>query len=298
MPYSVRRPEPSPKPYCDPRRVGAHRRETAAIGSLIYDRAVEISGATIVVTGGASGIGRAMAQRFAAEGAQRVYVVDQNGPGAAAVADQIGGVGVPLDVTDESAIVALIERVEQETGPVDLWCGNAGIGANGGVELDDDAWNANWDVNVLAHVKACRHLIPRWTARGRGHLLITASAAGLLTNLGTAPYAVTKHAAVALAEWIAITHGQAGVGVSCLCPQGVRTPMTETDGELAIEVVKAMGMIEPEDVADAVVAGLTEDAFLILPHPEVAGFEQRRAEDRARWLDGMQRLQARLMGPA
>ena len=123
----------------------------------------------------------------------------------------------------------------------------------------------NWNVNVLAHVKACRHLVPRWTRRGSGHLLITASAAGLLTNLGTAPYAVTKHGAVALAEWIAITHGDAGIGVSCLCPQGVRTPMTEADGELAVEVVKAMGMIEPEEVAEAVSAGLANDDFLILP---------------------------------
>jgi len=256
---------------------------------------MDILDATIVVTGGASGIGRALARRFAAEGAGQVYVVDQDGSGAAAVAQEIGGVSAALDVTDEPAIVALIEQIERDTGPIDLWCGNAGIGANGGVDLDDDAWNANWDVNVLAHVKACRHLIPRWVARGRGHLLITASAAGLLTNLGTAPYAVTKHAAVALAEWIAITHGNDGVGVSCLCPQGVRTPMTESDGELAIEVVKAMGMIEPEEVADAVIAGLANDTFLILPHPEVARYEQRRASDRDRWLEGMRSLQARLI---
>jgi NAD(P)-dependent dehydrogenase (short-subunit alcohol dehydrogenase family) len=257
---------------------------------------MQISGATIVVTGGASGIGKAMSRRFVEHGAAVVYVVDLDGPGAAAVADEIGGVGVGLNVTDEAAIVNLIEQIERDHGPIDLWCGNAGIGANGGVELDDDVWNANWNVNVLAHVKACRHLIPRWIARGSGHLLITASAAGLLTNLGTAPYAVTKHGAVAFAEWVRITHGNDGVGVSCLCPQGVRTPMTEADGELAIEVVKAMGMIEPEEVADAVVAGLAEDAFLILPHPEVAQFEQRRAGDRERWLQGMQKLQARLLG--
>ncbi len=257
---------------------------------------MQISGATIVVTGGASGIGKAMSRRFVEHGAAVVYVVDLDGPGAAAVADEIGGVGVELNVTDEAAIVNLIEQIERDHGPIDLWCGNAGIGANGGVELDDDVWNANWNVNVLAHVKACRHLIPRWIARGSGHLLITASAAGLLTNLGTAPYAVTKHGAVAFAEWVRITHGNDGVGVSCLCPQGVRTPMTEADGELAIEVVKAMGMIEPEEVADAVVAGLAEDAFLILPHPEVAQFEQRRAGDRERWLQGMQKLQARLLG--
>ena len=257
---------------------------------------MQVQGSIIVVTGAASGIGKAMATRFAADGATIVYVVDLDGEGASAVADEIGGVGVGLDVTDEAAIVELIEQVERDHGPIDLWCGNAGIGANGGVELSDAEWDANWNVNVLAHVKACRHLIPRWEARGAGHLLITASAAGLLTNLGTAPYAVTKHGAVALAEWIAITHGGNGVGVSCLCPQGVRTPMTEADGELAIEVVKAMGMIEPEEVADAVAAGLANDDFLILPHPEVARFEQRRAGDRARWLAGMQKLQASLPG--
>ncbi|MEM9202679.1 MAG: SDR family oxidoreductase [Actinomycetota bacterium] len=263
---------------------------------------MEIQGATIVVTGGASGIGRAMAHRFAADGAAVVFVADLDGDGAQRVADEIAAettavtVGVGVDVTDEDAIVAVIEQVEGNHGPIDLWCGNAGIGANGGMELSDDAWNANWNVNVLAHVKACRHLIPRWEERGRGHLLITASAAGLLTNLGTAPYAVTKHGAVALAEWIAITHGGNGVGVSCLCPQGVRTPMTEADGELAVEVVKAMGMIEPEEVAEAVAVGLANDDFLILPHPEVARFEQRRAGDRERWLTGMQKLQASLPG--
>lgn len=264
---------------------------------------MQVQGAVIVVTGAASGIGRAMARRFAADGAAAVHLVDLDGDGAKAVAAELtetasgtAAVGSGVDVTDETAIVALIERVEAENGPIDLWCGNAGIGANGGVELDDAVWDANWNVNVLAHVKACRHLIPRWEARGSGHLLITASAAGLLTNLGTAPYAVTKHGAVALAEWLAITHGANGIGVSCLCPQGVRTPMTEADGELAVEVVKAMGMIEPEEVAEAVAQGLANNDFLILPHPEVARYEQRRAGDRSRWLAGMQKLQASLPG--
>ena len=266
------------------------------MGRTTYDPGMQIQGATVVVTGAASGIGRAMARRFAADGAAIVYVADLDGEGATAVADEIGGVGVQVDVTDEAAIVALIEQVETDHGPIDLWCGNAGVGANGGVELDDELWEFNWQVNVMAHVRACRHLIPRWIERGRGHLLLTASAAGLLTNLGTAPYAVTKHGAVALAEWISITHGDAGVGVSCLCPQGVRTPMTEAEGELAVEVVKAMGMIEPEEVAEAVAVGLANDDFLILPHPEVAQYEQRRAGDRARWLGGMRKLQAMLPG--
>ncbi len=256
---------------------------------------MDTKGATIVVTGAASGIGRAMARRFAADEAGAVVIADTDGDGAVAVAAELGTRAEVLDVTDESAVIDLIKRTESALGAIDLWCGNAGIGANGGVELDNDTWNANWNVNVMAHVIAARHLVPRWIERGGGHLLLTASAAGLLTGLGTAPYAVAKHGCVALAEWIAITYAEHGIGVSCLCPQGVRTPMTEADGELAVEVVKAMGMIEPSQVADAVAAGLANDDFLILPHPEVALYEQRRAGDRQRWLTGMQKLQASLM---
>ena len=252
-------------------------------------------GATIVVTGAASGIGRSMAQRFAADGAGTLVIADTDGDGSAAVAAELDARCEVLDVTDESAVVDLIERTESEAGDIDLWCGNAGIAANGGVELDNDIWNSTWNINVMAHVIAARHLVPRWIERGGGHLLLTASAAGLLTNLGTAPYAVTKHGCVALAEWIAITYAEHGIGVSCLCPQGVRTPMTAAEGELAIEVVKAMGMIEPDQVADAVASGLAKDDFLILPHPEVALYERRRAGDRRRWLTGMQKLRASLL---
>ncbi len=257
---------------------------------------MEIKDSVVVVTGGASGIGRAMARRFAADGASTVVVADLDADGAAAVADEIGGRAEALDVTDETAQIALIERTEADCGPIELWCGNAGVASNGGLELDNAAWDFNWQVNVMANVITGRHMVPRWIERESGHFLITASAAGLLTNLGTAPYAVTKHGAVALAEWIAITHGESGVRVSCLCPQGVRTPMTEADGEMAIEVVKAMGMIEPEEVADCVAAGLAADDFLILPHPEVSRYEQRRTGDRERWLAGMRKLQATLPG--
>ena len=262
---------------------------------------MDTANAVIVVTGGASGIGRAMVRRFAADGASAVVIVDVNGEGVAAVTEELddlgtSGRGEVVDMTDEPAVAALIARIEDEVGPIDLWCGNAGVGADGGVELDNETWNFNWDVNVMAHVITARHLVPRWIDRGSGHLLLTASAAGLLTNLGAAPYTVTKHACVALAEWIKITHGEKGVGVSCLCPQGVRTPMTEADGGPAIEVVKAMGMLDPEDIAEAVAEGLADDRFLILPHPEVATFEQRRTGDRERWLSGMQRLQASLPG--
>lgn len=259
---------------------------------------MDINGKIVVVTGAASGIGRALARRFAADGARCVVVADIDGYGAQAVADEIGGRAEQIDVTDENAQIGLIERTEAEAGPIELWCGNAGVGSEGGLDLDNAAWRFSWEVNVMAHVISGRHLIPRWIERGSGHLMITASAAGLLTNLGTAPYAVTKHGAVALAEWIAVTHGHQGIRVSCLCPQGVRTPMTEDEGRLAVDVVRAEGMLEPEDVADVVAESLADDRFLILPHPAVKTYEQRRAGDRERWLSGMQRLQASLLSPS
>lgn len=265
---------------------------------------MQLEGAVAVVTGAASGIGRSLARALALDAGCVVVVADIDGAGAEAVAaeiateagpDGIAGFAAGIDVTDEGAVVALIEQVESSLGPIELWCGNAGISYLGGVERPDDEWNRVWDVNVMAHVVACRHLIPRWVERGSGHLLVTASAAGLLTNFGTASYAVTKHAAVGLAEWVAITHGDDGVRVSCLCPQGVRTPMTESEGAVAVDQVRALGLIEPEDVAAVTLEALRQDRFLILPHPEVATYEARRAGDRQRWLDGMRRMQRRLL---
>ena len=261
---------------------------------------MELEGAVAVVTGAASGIGRALARALALDAGSVVVAADIDGPGAEAVAQEIAagapvaGLGTGIDVTDEAAVAALIDRVEESLGPIELWCGNAGIADPGGVERPDEAWNRVWDVNVMAHVIACRHLVPRWLDRGSGHLLVTASAAGLLTGLGTASYAVTKHAAVALAEWIAITHGDGGVRVSCLCPQGVRTPMTQSDGGLGVDQVRELGLIEPEEVAAVTLEALRDDRFLILPHPEVAVYEQRRAGDRPRWLAGMQRMRRQL----
>ncbi len=265
---------------------------------------MRLEGAVTVVTGAASGIGRSLARALALDAGAVVVVADVDAPGAEEVAADIAaeagagattGFAAGIDVTDGDAVVSLIERVESSLGPIELWCGNAGISRLGGVEQPDQEWNQVWDVNVMAHVIACRHLVPRWVERGSGHLLVTASAAGLLTNFGTASYAVTKHAAVGLAEWIAITHGDDGVRVSCLCPQGVRTPMTENEGAVAVDQVKALGLIEPEEVAAVTLEALREDRFLILPHPEVATYEQRRAGDRQRWLDGMRRIQRRLL---
>lgn len=266
---------------------------------------MELEGVVAVVTGAASGIGRALARALAVDAGAVVVAADIDGTGAEAVATEIAeetgagasaGLAAQIDVTDEAAVVALIERVEESLGPIEMWCGNAGISRMGGVDRPNEEWNHVWDVNLMAHVIACRHLVPRWVERGSGHLLVTASAAGLLTGLGTASYAVTKHAAVALAEWIAITHGDDGVRVSCLCPQGVRTPMTESDWMLGVAQVEALGLMEPEDVAVKTLEALREDRFLILPHPEVATYERRRAGDRQRWLRGMRRMQRGLLG--
>jgi NAD(P)-dependent dehydrogenase (short-subunit alcohol dehydrogenase family) len=259
---------------------------------------VELRDKVVIVTGGASGIGAALSRRFAAEGARAVVVADLQADAAQAVADEIGGTAVSTDVAVEADVRALVEKTTKQHGPVDLFCSNAGIAIGGGVEVPDEEWRRIWDINLMAHVYAARAVLPGMLARGEGYLLNTASAAGLLTNLGAAPYAVTKHAAVALAEWLAITHGDAGIKVSVLCPQGVRTPMLLGGidaGDEAAQMLLA-GAVEPEAVADAVVEGLRAEKFLILPHPEVAEYIQRKAGDYDRWLSGMRRVQARVFG--
>ncbi len=247
----------------------------------------------IVVTGAASGIGRAMAQRFAAEGARLVVCADRNGEGARAVAAEVGGVGFTTDVSREDEIAALIEAVESNHGPIDLFCSNAGIGVGGGAETPNDDWQRIWDINVMAHVWAARHLVPRMAARGGGYLLNTASAAGLLSQIGSAPYAVTKHAAVGLAEWLSITHGDQGIKVSVLCPQAVRTAMTagNPDGVASID-----GMMEPEALVESVVRAIEAEQFLILPHPEVLDYMRNKTGDYGRWIGGMRKLNRRFNG--
>jgi NAD(P)-dependent dehydrogenase (short-subunit alcohol dehydrogenase family) len=250
---------------------------------------MQLEGATVAVTGAASGIGEALARRFAAEGA-RVAALDVDEGGARRVADGIGGPAFVVDMADEVAVTDAIDRIESALGPIDLFASNAGIGVDGGVEVPTEAWQRIWDVNVMAHVHAARVLVPRWLERGHGHLLVTASAAGLLTQIGSAPYSVTKAAAVAFAEWFTITYGDRGVTASALCPQGVRTAMTAGRPD-AVESVD--GMLEPAAVADAVVAGLAAGEFLILPHEQVRDYVRFKAEDRDRWIRGMRRLQAR-----
>lgn len=260
---------------------------------------MELEGKIAVVTGGGGGIGGAMARRFAAEGARLVVVADVDGDAARAVAGQIGGLAVEADLATEAGNVDVV-RTAEEHGPIDLLCLNAGVAVGGGVEAPDEDWYRIWDINVMAHVWAVRAALPAMVARGEGYLLHTASAAGLLTNIGAAPYSVTKHAAVGLAEWLSITHGDQGITVSCLCPQGVRTRMLfpdDDDGsDIGADTVRSQGVIEPDEVADAVIAGLADERFLILPHPEVHGYWQRKVDDYDRWLAGMRKLQARTQG--
>ena len=241
----------------------------------------------VVVTGGASGIGRAMARRFKAEGAAKVIVADLDEDGAIAVAREIDGEAHGVDVSRENQVIALIDDTERRFGPIDLFCANAGIGLGKGLDEPDEVWQTIWEVNLMSHVYAARNLVPRMAARGGGYLLTTASAAGLLSQVGSVTYAVTKHAAVALAEWIAITHGRDGIKVSVLCPQAVRTAMTagNEDGVASVD-----GMIEPEQVADTVIEALDEERFLVLPHPEVVEYMRRKTGDYDRWLKGMQKL--------
>lgn len=267
---------------------------------------MELAGKVAIVTGGASGIGRALARRFAEERAAGVTVADLDVDGAAAVADEIGALalGIGCDVAAEDQVRDLIERTEGRFGPVDLFCANAGVGMGTDLDTPDEVWDRVLDVNVRAHIIAARLLVPGWLDRGGGYFLSTASAAGLLTQIGSAPYSVTKHAAVALAEWLAVTYGDRGIRVSCLCPMGVDTAMlnagldaVEREG-LGARVVAATGeVLQPEDVAGTVVEALREERFLVLPHPEVLEFFRRKGSDYDRWLAGMRRLQAQIMGP-
>jgi NAD(P)-dependent dehydrogenase (short-subunit alcohol dehydrogenase family) len=252
---------------------------------------MDLAGRVAVVTGGASGIGAALARAFAKQGAQ-VGVADLNQSGVNAVAAEVGGAAFVADISIEADNERLIEEAETTLGPIDLFCANAGIAFAGSEQSPDEDWERMWRVNFLSHVYAARHLIPRWQERGGGYLLVTASAAGLLSNLGAAQYSVTKHAAVAFAEWLSITYGDEGIRVSCLCPQGVLTPILDSASEVS-EFLRATA-ITPDEVAADVVDGIAAERFLILPHPEVAQFEQRRAGDRDRWLEGMRQLRRNL----
>ena len=280
---------------------------------------MELQDRVVVVTGGASGIGRSLAIAFGAAGATGVVVADLDGDGAASVAEEVAGeaIGVACDVSQEDQVQAVVAAAEERFGPVDVFCANAGILVTGGIEAPDSAWERAWSVNVKSHLYAARAVIPSMVERGGGYLVHTASAAGLLTQLGAAPYSVTKHAVVAFAEWLSITYGDAGIRVSALCPQAVATNLVTTSGDVltgrpvtvppprtdsisgAANVgakggAGADGVLSPDDVALEVLEAIGEERFLILPHPEVETYEQRRAGDRERWLRGMRRAQAQM----
>ncbi len=256
------------------------------------DVTVDIKGAGAVVTGAGSGIGRALARGLAAAGA-RVVVNDLNVEAATAVAEEIGGYPAPGDAATAQGVHDLIDDAREYLNEIDIYCSNAGIAIGAGPDAPEEAWQQSWEVNVMAHVRASRELLPAWLERGRGCFVVTASAAGLLTMLGTATYSVTKHGAESYAEWLAATYGHRGLVVHCICPQGVKTRMLAESGG-AGKVVLQDAAIEPEQVAEALLAGMAAGKFLILPHPEVHGYYQGRAADPDRWLRGMNRMQQRI----
>ncbi|WOE75833.1 SDR family NAD(P)-dependent oxidoreductase [Alterisphingorhabdus coralli] len=250
---------------------------------------MDIKDKVIVVTGAASGIGKAMVEGFAAAGARHIVCADIDAEGVTSLAngsDRLSARG--CDVSKEADIIALIDENEAEHGPIDLFCSNAGILMIGGAEVSDAEWQRIWDINVMAHVWAARHLVPRMLERGGGYLLNTASAAGLLSQIGSAPYSVTKHAAVSFAEWLAITHGDDGLKVSILCPQAVRSAMTagHEDGVASVD-----GLLEADVVAQACIEAIAAEKLYVLPHPKVADYSLMRAENPDRWIAGMRKLQ-------
>lgn len=255
---------------------------------------MDVTGRVVVVTGGARGIGRALARRFAQAQAEAVIVADVDLDGVSAVASEIGGTGVRCDVSREADVQELVDRVEAEHGRIDIFCSNAGVAVGGGPEAPTDQWQRIWDVNLMSHVFVARHALPGMLKRREGYLLGTVSAAGLLNHVFAAPYGVTKAAALSLFEWLAIAHGDEGLRVSCLCPQGVKTDMLAAERRVGLEFLTA-NALEPEVVAEIVLQGLHSERFLILPHPEVADYFRRKADDYDRWLKGMRRLRANIL---
>jgi len=252
--------------------------------------AVQIQDRVVIVTGGANGIGRALCLRFAKEGARAIVVADIDAQHARRVAEEANGVATVTDVSKEADIQSLVAMATEKFGQVDIFCSNAGIGAVGGPEAPDREWERSWNINVMAHVYAARAVLPQMLARKEGYLLQTVSAAGLLTQIGSAPYSVTKHAALGFAEWLAITYGDEGIRVSALCPQGVKTDML-LKAQFAGGAFLLEGALEPEQVASDVVKAMGEEKFLILPHPEAAKYFQNKANDYERWIRGMRKLQ-------
>ena len=249
---------------------------------------MQIKNKKVVVTGAASGIGKELCIAFQRHGAASICAVDVNLDGAQETAQQISGMSLFADVSKEEDIKNVVEETTKEFGGIDIFCSNAGIGGLPGFfESETTDWQKIWEINVQAHIHAAKHVLPQMLDRGEGYLVNTSSAAGLLTQLGASSYAVTKAAAVSFAEWIKITYGEKGIGVSCLCPQAVKTAMTAGGAGVA----GVDGMMEPDAVAECVIKAINEEKFLVLPHQEVSEYVMRKGNDRDRWIKGMQRLQ-------
>jgi NAD(P)-dependent dehydrogenase (short-subunit alcohol dehydrogenase family) len=255
---------------------------------------MEVGDRVVVVTGGARGIGRALARRFSSAGAETVVVADVDPDGAWAVAREIGGMAIRCDVSSETEVAQLIDKVHIAKGRIDIFCSNAGIGVGGGPETANTEWQRIWEVNVMAHVYVARHALPGMLARKDGYILGTVSAAGLLNHMFAAPYGVTKAAALSFFEWLSIAHADEGIRVSCLCPQGVKTDMLAAERRQGLDFLTATAL-EPEQVAEITLQGIRDERFLILPHPEVAEYFSRKAGDYDRWLKGMRRLRANIV---
>jgi NAD(P)-dependent dehydrogenase (short-subunit alcohol dehydrogenase family) len=265
---------------------------------------VEVARKVAIVTGGGGGIGSALAERLAAEGA-KVVVTDLDGTGPESIVRRINAehrgaaLALQADASDDAQIASVIDVAERTFGPVDLYFANAGVAAGDELEPDETVWDLAFDVNVRAHIRATRRLIPGWIERGEGYFVSTASAAGLLTQIGSAPYSVTKHAAVGFAEWLSVTYGDRGVRVSCLCPMGVNTKLLTDDGALSATAARAVttagSVLEPSEVAECVLAAMEAEQFLILPHPEVLEMYRHKGADYDRWIRGMRRYQASLL---
>jgi NAD(P)-dependent dehydrogenase (short-subunit alcohol dehydrogenase family) len=259
---------------------------------------MELKDRVIVVTGAARGIGRALVKRFVTENPKGIVVADIDGDGANVVADEVGGLAIACDVSRAADVERLVSEAQSVYGRIDIVCSNAGIAVGGGPDAADGDWQRIWEVNVMAHVYVARHVLPSMLRQREGYIVGTVSAAGLLNHLFAAPYGVTKAAALSFFEWLAIAHGDDGIRISCLCPQGVKTEMLEAERKgLGIDFLTA-GALEPAAVADAAVAGIATERFLILPHPEVAEYFRRKADDYDRWLRGMRRLRTNLLASA
>jgi len=258
---------------------------------------MELQDKIVVVTGGGSGIGRALVERFAAEGARAIVAVDINEEAARETSKGADCIAMAADVGREEDLRRVIETIESEVGPIDLFCSNAGVALGADENSPNSEWQTSWDINVMSHIYASRHLLPQMRKRGGGYFLITASAAGLLNQIGGAAYGTTKHAAVGFAEWLALTYAHEGIKVSVLCPQAVRTAMVTTNPENdSTKAAATDGMMEPETVAEIVVEKLRDESFLILPHQEVLEYMRRKTADYDRWIGGMNRLYQKLSG--